>query len=283
LMTAMHTQSAAGINATSEGGVEGRMTDPKPTDYFGSKADEWVTLYQAKVQFRDRLELFVNGVRRYVSRPGKVLDFGCGPGIMSMALACEGYEVTGLDGAERMIDVARRQSLQRGLRNVCFQVMDSESFSPVPESYDAVICSSVLEYVEDDQKLLGRLAEALRPGGLLLVSVPHSASYLGRMEDAIAALRVPGLKRGPGRMDLKYSKRRYRVDDFLLELGRQSFEILSTTFFEVPLLGRWGIWLSRSPRVGMMLLVAAAKAEPTEPLKRRIQADETGLIVKESL
>jgi 2-polyprenyl-3-methyl-5-hydroxy-6-metoxy-1,4-benzoquinol methylase len=140
-------------------------------------------------------------------------------------------------------------------------VIDSASFSPDPESYDAVICSSVLEYLEDDQKLLHDLTKALCPGGLLLVSVPQSASYLGKIEDVVAGMPVLGLKRGPGRTDLKYSKRRYRTEEFLSRLSDLSLDILETTFFEVPVLGRYGVWLSRWPRLGVMLLVAAMKRD----------------------
>jgi 2-polyprenyl-3-methyl-5-hydroxy-6-metoxy-1,4-benzoquinol methylase len=240
------------------------MPDGKAVDFFGSQADEWVALYTAKTQFQDRLALFVGGVRKHVPGSGRILDFGCGPGVMSAALACEGYEVIGVDGSERMIHVAEQQSPRHASANVRFEVMDSESFSLTPQSYDAVVCSSVLEYVKDDEKLLRNLAGVLRPGGILLISVPHSASYLGRIEDAMAGIRLPGLKRGPGRMDLKYSMRRYNAAEFLSSLRSLSLNVLDTTFFEIPFLGRCGIRLSRLPRLGMMLLVTAMKSKPAE-------------------
>lgn len=231
----------------------------KATDFFGSKADEWVTLYEKKAQFRDRLALFVGGIGRHVPRAGRVLDFGCGPGIMSMALAAEGYRVTGVDGSERMIEVARRQCLRGRVSGVDFQVMDSDTLSLERESYDGVVCSSVLEYVEDDDRLLSDLARVLRPGGVLLISVPHAASLVGKMEDAMA--RVPRLRWGPGRMDLRYSRRRYRTDEFLSRLRDVSLETRETTYFELPLLGQYGMGtrLSRFRRLGVMLLVTAVK------------------------
>lgn len=244
------------------------VPEGKAVDFFGSRAEEWVALYTTKTQFQDRLALFVEGVRRHVPGSGRVLDFGCGPGVMSLALACEGYEVTGVDGSERMIRVAEQRSPRHGSANVHFEVMDSESFSLAPQSYDAVVCSSVLEYVKDDEKLLRNLAGVLRPGGILLISVPHSASVLGRIEDAIAGIRIPGLRRGPGRMDLKYSRRRYNTADFLSSLHNLALDVLDTTFFEVPVLGRCGIRLSRMPRLGMMLLVAAMKSRSAELLEK---------------
>ena len=82
---------------------------------------------------------------------GKILNFGCGRGILSIELARKGYEVTGIDGSKGMIDAVENQLLRFGLSNVSFEVLDSESFRFIPESYDAVVCSSVLEYVEDDK------------------------------------------------------------------------------------------------------------------------------------
>jgi len=240
---------------------ETKVNHEECIDYFGSQANAWVTLYETKVQFQDRFALFVKEVHKHLSYSGRILDFGCGPGILSIALACEGYEVTGVDGAERMIDVAKQRSLRSGLSNISFKVMDAKSFSIEPESYDAVVCSSVLEYVADDTKLLCDLVKVLRPGGVLLVSVPHTASLLGKIEDTM--MHVPGLKRGPGRMDLKYCRRRYDIEDFLNSLYSLSLESFECTFFEVPLLGKYGIRLSRYRRLGMMLLVSAVKWKNT--------------------
>jgi phenylacetate-CoA ligase len=166
-----------------------------------------------------------------------------------------------------MIEVARQQSLRRGLSNVSFEVMNSEAVSLAPESYDAIVCSSVLEYVEDDERLIRDLVAALRPGGALLISVPHTASLVGKIEDAVKRLSYFG--RRLSRADLEYSRRRYHVNDLSVCLRQSSLETVEVTFFELPLLGQWGIWLSRWRGLSAMLLVAAVKQEgrarPREP------------------
>lgn len=76
-------------------------TAPKATDstlYFDGMADLWPSLYTSKSVFRDRLDLFVRGVTDAVPEGGRVLDFGCGPGVMSLALAKMNYRVVGVDG-----------------------------------------------------------------------------------------------------------------------------------------------------------------------------------------
>jgi phenylacetate-CoA ligase len=170
-----------------------------------------------------------------------------------------------MDGSDGMIEVARQESLRRGLSNVSFQVMNSEVLSLDVESYDAVVCSSVLEYVEDDERLIRDLAGALRAGGVLLISVPHSASFIGRIADAVN--RVSGLWHGHDRTDHDYSRRRYRVDRLLASLRHSLLDVAETKFFELPLLGKYGIWLSRFRRLGVMLLVTAIK-RTREPLPR---------------
>ena len=143
--------------------------------------------YSKEVDYIDQL------IKKYYPGSKTILDLGCGTGRHALYLAKKGYEVTGIDGAKGMIDVAKQQSLQSGLSNVSFIVLDSESFSLKPESYDAVVCSSVLEYVQNDKMLLCNLVKVLRPGGVLLISVPHMASFFGRIEDIM--IHIPGFKR----------------------------------------------------------------------------------------
>ena len=227
------------------------------TDLFSAQSDEWIAFYRTKPQFSDRLALFVSNVRKHVPRSGRILDFGCGPGVLSMALAHDGYEVTGFDGSEGMIQAAKRESEGKGLSGVSFQVTSAELFSPEPERFDAIVCSSVLEYIQDDNRLLDGFARALRPGGILLISVPHTSSYCGRVQDFLS--HIPGLLRGPGRKYLKHTRRRYDLQRFSEVLRERSLDIHKITFFEFPLLGRYSIRLSRLSQLGVMALAMAVK------------------------
>jgi SAM-dependent methyltransferase len=231
--------------------------DDSAVDYFGQQADRWSGLYALKPAFRDRLDLFLTSLVRLTPPPGRVLDFGCGPGVISFAAAARGYEVTGVDGSQPMIAQAEQERARRKLGNVRFSLMSADAFDLPKESFDGAISSSVLQYIPDDRKLLSNLVSVLKPGGSLLISVPHAGSILGWLEPRLHRLSQIG--RLEGRGFLKYSQRLYDEDAFLdtlRGLGLGSFE---TTFFEVPVLGRWGIRMSRIRRVGVMLLVAAKK------------------------
>lgn len=229
--------------------------------FFGSIAEKWTSLYKTKAQFKDRLELFVKKVIKNVPKSAKLLDFGCGPGNLSFALAQEGYEVTGVDAAEHMIQIANEQLAQTELTKLNFQVMKAENISLFRESFDAVVCSSVIEYIEYDKKFLKDLIGLLKPGGVLLISVPHNSSFWGKLEDALKW--IPFFKTGPGRRDLKYSKRRYKIKELLNFIQDFSLELSEYTYFEFPLFGKLGIKLSRLKNFGVMLLVVAVKNKYT--------------------
>ncbi len=231
------------------------------TDFFGAHATRWLGLYGVKPAFMDRLELFTDSVKSALpDGTGRVLDFGCGPGVIAMAIAESGYDVVGMDGAELMIETARKEQARRGIENAEFRVMDAREFSIPPESFDAVVCSSVIEYVEDDAALVKKLIGTLRPGGRLVISVPNAASLIGKTEDLLRDTVV--FARRAGGQHLGYSRRRYRRVAFLKLLQSLGLGSFACTSFEVPVLGRAGVAVSRLKRVGVMLLVVGRKGAP---------------------
>ena len=227
------------------------------TEFFDTQAERWIGLYDVKPSFKDRLELFTKTLERRSPPPGRVLDFGCGPGVISMALAARGYQVTGVDGAPRMIELARAEASRRHLASAQFDVVDAGQLRFEPGSFDAVVCSSVVEYVADDVKLVKDLAAVIAPGGHLLISVPQTESVLGIAESALS--RMAAYRSAERRRHLSFSLRRYRRADFAKTLEASGFESLAFTYFESAIPGRLGVALSRWRRVGVMLLVSARR------------------------
>jgi 2-polyprenyl-3-methyl-5-hydroxy-6-metoxy-1,4-benzoquinol methylase len=185
-----------------------------------------------------------------------VLDFGCGPGVLSLTLASRGYEVLGVDGAPRMIEMARRERDRRGCPRANFEVMDAHSFE-LSRKFAAVVCSSVIEYVPDDMKLLRDLSSVLVPGGHLVISVPNAGSIFGVVEDCLS--KVPAYRQSVGRRHLEFSLRRYTRKRFSRALESIGIRPRTHTYFEAPLPGGSGAALARLPAVGVMLLVVGQK------------------------
>ena len=103
-------------------------------------------------------------------RDARVLDVGCGAGLLSEAMAREGAQVTALDLAPELIDVARLHLLESVLQ-VDYQLVSAEELAAqAPASFDAITCMEMLEHVPDPGSILRACATLLRPGGKLFVS-----------------------------------------------------------------------------------------------------------------
>jgi len=99
-----------------------------------------------------------------------VLDVGCGAGLLSEALAREGAQVTALDLAPELIDVARLHLLESGLA-VDYRLQSVESLAAEqPASFDAITCMEMLEHVPDPAAIVRACANLLKPGGQLFLS-----------------------------------------------------------------------------------------------------------------
>lgn len=108
--------------------------------------------------------------RRVTLRGARVLDIGCGGGLLSEALAREGAEVTAIDLAPELIKVARLHSLESGV-TVDYRVQAAEDLAAEqPGSFDVVTCMEMLEHVPDPGAIIGACQRLLKPGGQLFLS-----------------------------------------------------------------------------------------------------------------
>lgn len=106
-----------------------------------------------------------------VSLSGKrVLDVGCGGGILAEAMAQKGAQVTGIDLAERSLNVAKLHSLESGVA-VDYQLIAVEKLAEdQPESFDVVTCLEMLEHVPDPASVVRSCARLVKPGGHVFFS-----------------------------------------------------------------------------------------------------------------
>lgn len=106
-------------------------------------------------------------------RPLRLLDAGCGDGLLSMALAKRhrDWTVVGVDRRADMLEGARARARGRRIGNVSFEAADLTK--PLPGSdFDAVVALECLHEIPDDRAALAAMSGALRPGGLLALQVP---------------------------------------------------------------------------------------------------------------
>jgi trans-aconitate methyltransferase len=106
-------------------------------------------------------------------RPVRVLDAGCGDGLLTLSLAARhsDWSLLGVDRRDDFLAGARSRSAARSLGNVRFEPADLTR--PLPESgFDAVVALECLHEIPDDSAALATMAGALAPGGLLALQVP---------------------------------------------------------------------------------------------------------------
>jgi 2-polyprenyl-6-hydroxyphenyl methylase/3-demethylubiquinone-9 3-methyltransferase len=95
----------------------------------------------------------------------KLLDVGCGGGLLAEEFAHLGFEVTGIDPAPETIDTARAHADSSGL-SIEYQTGVGEHLPFAEASFDHVACCDVLEHVDDVDRVIGEIARVLKPGGL---------------------------------------------------------------------------------------------------------------------
>jgi len=107
---------------------------------------------------------------RATLKGARALDVGCGGGLLSEALAKAGANVTAIDLAPAVLDVARLHLLESGLA-VDYRETSVESLAAeLPGTFDVVTCMEMLEHVPDPRSVLRACATLLKPGGKLFLS-----------------------------------------------------------------------------------------------------------------
>lgn len=167
--------------------------DPNEVAKFDALADSW---WDTQGQSRPLHE--INPLRLdYIARRTtlsnhKLIDVGCGGGILSEGLAKSGAEVTGIDMGEAPLNIAKLHALEAGLKINYQQRTAEDMASQHAGEFDAVTCLEMLEHVPDPQAIVEACATLVKPGGDVFFSTLNrhpkawllavvGAEYLARM------------------------------------------------------------------------------------------------------
>jgi 2-polyprenyl-3-methyl-5-hydroxy-6-metoxy-1,4-benzoquinol methylase len=117
-----------------------------------------------------------------------VLDFGCGPGRLSLMLARHARAVHGVDYAAPGVEMATLLARVAAVDNATFACGDLEAVLADPRRWDVIVLAGVLEHLERPEAQLGALARRLTPGGLLCLQTPSFANFRGDVYNTLGTL-----------------------------------------------------------------------------------------------
>jgi ubiquinone/menaquinone biosynthesis C-methylase UbiE len=110
--------------------------------------------------------------RKYLQSDDIVLDYGCATGKYAFAIAPQVKEVLGIDISSEMIIAAKRNAMESSVENVRF--MQAEITDPrlEDESFNVILAFSILHLVDDPPRVVRRIEELLKPGGIFISVTP---------------------------------------------------------------------------------------------------------------
>ncbi len=146
--------------------------DQAELDKFSALASTWWDPNGALKTLHDINPLRLDWIREQAGglNGRRILDVGCGAGLLSEAMAIEGAEVTGIDLAGESLQVARLHGLETGVKVDYQQTSAEEHAADHPAQYDLVTCMELLEHVPDPASVVRACGALVRPGGLVCFS-----------------------------------------------------------------------------------------------------------------
>ena len=145
--------------------------DPAELDKFGELAHRW---WDANSEFKplhDINPLRLDWIDDAIGLRGKrILDVGCGGGLLSEGMAVRGAEVTGIDLSEKPLGVAKLHLLESGQKVDYRKISVEQLAQEMPNAFDAVTCLEMLEHVPDPASIVSACARLVKPGGQVFFS-----------------------------------------------------------------------------------------------------------------
>ena len=146
--------------------------DPQELAKFGDLAHRW---WDPDSEFRPlhqinplRLE-WIDGFARLAGK--RVLDVGCGGGILADAMSRKGADVLGIDLATKALKVAQLHAMEAGTPSVQYREVAAEALAAeAAASFDVVTCMEMLEHVPDPSSIVRACATLVKPGGWVFFS-----------------------------------------------------------------------------------------------------------------
>jgi ubiquinone/menaquinone biosynthesis C-methylase UbiE len=176
--------------------AKSRYWDRIAQKYFNSPIED-----EAAYQFK------LAKTREYLTPESRVIEFGCGTGMTALSHAPFAGEILATDISEPMLELARQRVRDAGYDagNLRFELADIDTYEGEEESFDVVLCLSLLHLVADRAHALANVRRLLKPGGYLI----SSTACLGDRMAWFALVSAPGRWLGLLPMVRVFREKRY--------------------------------------------------------------------------
>jgi 2-polyprenyl-6-hydroxyphenyl methylase/3-demethylubiquinone-9 3-methyltransferase len=169
-------------NLVANSAVRSETIDPAEIERFSALAEEWWSpdgKFRVVHKFNPvRRDFIVDRIARHFDRrlsaaipfDGlKILDVGCGAGLLCEPMAEQGANVVGIDATERNVEVARWHAAQVGL-SIDYRHCLAANLLAANERFDVVLNTEVIEHVADPEQFMRDCCQLVKPGGLMVVA-----------------------------------------------------------------------------------------------------------------
>lgn len=161
--------------------------------YFDDSAGDYQQAYE--LDKRDPVRTYIFNERKKIvldlidTAGGRLLDTGCGPGVMTEELLEKEFLVYNSDVSYSMIEMAKEAVNKLEHRNrVHFSVCDIENLDFSESFFDVVLCIGVVEYLDDYHKAIEKISKMLKKGGIVIVSLPNKYSFFNKIDDLLTSI-----------------------------------------------------------------------------------------------
>ncbi len=190
------------------------MKKPKKADYekfHQNTAPSLKIISKSNFTYKIILKTF----DKYINKNEKILDIGCGAGTLALYYTSRGNKVLGIDISNKAIVSARKSIKILNMKDVEFKIMNFPIQIP-KEKFDRIICSEVIEHLEDDILALNKVYKLLKPKGKAIITTPSKNAPLYKLGYA------KGFDKRVGHL------RRYTIEELMNKSQKVGFKIIET-------------------------------------------------------
>ncbi len=195
------------------------------------KASDFAARYAKSVSFQKRLLIWENYIQQYAFKNGLCIDAGCGSGVMTLLALQQDMQVLAFDPSPEILQIAQ-DHVQAYKNRVRFELLELPLCGKLEflnGQANLIVCSSVLEYIENIQAALVDFHQLLQDDGYIIISLPNADSLVRKLEKHLLKRLLPDI-----RAYLLLQKHQYSYSSAQQLFANAGFKIIEHHYHSLP-------------------------------------------------